>query len=174
LPWAIWLNRAPWLRMTPQPVQVNDGSRPRISIAVPYPFSAQSATGMNGSRSPNTRSENTQGRGCRNSIRALALNSSGRLAERSHNLVRDIVIAPDSLDVVIVFQHIDQLEQRADIAFAHFRHQIRLPGKLNGFRLPQNGLQILGNLVQHIHASPDGVAVFRGFHVIGARLNRGF
>src|SRR5215218_2243420 len=89
-------------------------------------------------------------------------------------LVGDVVIAPDGLDVVVLFERVDELHQRAGIVAADLHFEPGLPAELDRFRLAQSTFQGLGDFVEGIDGGPYLVAVLVGLHVVGAGFDRCF
>src|SRR6185369_2398764 len=89
-------------------------------------------------------------------------------------LVGDVVIAPDGLDVVILFERIDQLHQRRRVVAGDGGFILRLPAELDRLGLAERALQRLGDFVQGVDRGPDFMAVLVALDVVGAGLDRGF
>src|SRR6185437_11164088 len=163
-PLATWRRRLPSASITPQPVVPRPGSRPRIFTS-PHP----------------------QGGGGAKRRRRCVVNT-GPLRHAAHDtspegggagsrpllqlFLRHVVIAPDGLDVVVLFERIDEVHQLLRLLAADLDLGRRLPRELRAFRFAEHGLERACNLVQAVDRGPDTVAVLVAFDVLGAGLDR--
>src|SRR6185369_7964435 len=72
--------------------------------------------------------------------------------------LRHVVIAPDGLDVVVLFERVDQLHQLLRVTAANFDLGRGLPRELRAFAFAQHAFERAGDFVQRIDADPDAVA----------------
>src|SRR5579863_861360 len=79
------------------------------------------------------------------------------LPQLFHHFIRDLVIAPDGLDVVVIVEHVDQLQQRPRIVLADNRLDPRFPAQLDRFGLAQHLFEFARHRVQHVTGGPDRV-----------------
>jgi hypothetical protein len=85
----------------------------------------------------------------------------------------DVGVGIDVLDVVVVFQGLDQLHQGGDRVAGERGHDLGPPGKRGGLGRAERGFQRLRHVRQGVEGGVDGVAVLVGFHVVGAGLDGG-
>src|SRR5690348_8129327 len=89
-------------------------------------------------------------------------------------LVRDLLVAPDGLDVVVFLERVDELHQRLGVVALDLDLGGRLPRQLGALAFAEHRLERAGDLVEAVDAGPDAVAVLIAFDIFGAGLDRGF
>src|SRR3954468_7141265 len=89
-------------------------------------------------------------------------------------LVGHLLVAPDALDVVVLFQRIHQLEEELRIVAANFHLGRRAPGELRALAFAEQRLERLCDGVQVLDTGPDAVAVLVGPDVAPPRLDGRF
>mmetsp|Transcript_23743 Transcript_23743/g.42542 ORF Transcript_23743/g.42542 Transcript_23743/m.42542 type:complete len:262 (+) Transcript_23743:1304-2089(+) len=90
-----------------------------------------------------------------------------------HNLVAGFKVGRDLLDVIVIFQRIDQLHQLFHAGQVHLGRGGGTPDQLGGFRLAQFRLKRVGHVIEVRIGAPDHVAIVGAFNVFGPCLDRG-
>ncbi|ENN87315.1 hypothetical protein RHSP_26082 [Rhizobium freirei PRF 81] len=102
----------------------------------------------------------------------MDLDGSGR--ELGQNFFRNFEVRVDILNVVVVFEAVDELQQRLGLFFVDRHIVLRAPDRLDRFGFAERRFERLGNFTERFEGADDPMTFLVAFDIVSASFDRRF